>query len=190
MAALFGPNSQYLKNPHTTGITRQKTIVTATRMCVPEMFNSVVLFRWANTRATSRGPTGKMQARSVTHRACMCVAFGLPRNAAQVLEKRLNRWSLERSQIVFPGRRVRRSNQMSKTRQCKSDVERGAIYGWGSQRTGAACRDFPDALAYSEANSSLPEYCSVNSRNNCCARAPCFSRRAARASTIFANGLR
>src|SRR5260221_12973814 len=34
------------------------------------------------------------------------------------------------------------------------------------------------ALAYSEANNSLSGYCSLNSRNNLCARAFCFSRRA------------
>ncbi len=46
------------------------------------------------------------------------------------------------------------------------------------------------ALAYSEANSSLSGYCSLNSRNNLCARAFCFSRRAARARIILANGRR
>src|SRR5258707_9473313 len=54
----------------------------------------------------------------------------------------------------------------------------------------ATCRGMPDALAYSEANNSLSGYCSVNSHNNSCARASCFSRRAARASTILANGFR
>src|SRR6266567_8836709 len=72
----------------------------------------------------------------------------------------------------------------------QSNVERRVTYGHGSQRTGAACRGMPDALAYSEANNSLPGYCSVNSRNNFCARGSCFSRRAARASTILANGFR
>src|SRR5258706_5959066 len=46
------------------------------------------------------------------------------------------------------------------------------------------------ALAYSEANSSLSGYCSLNPRNNLCARAFCFSRRAARARIILANGRR
>src|SRR6266576_1208834 len=72
----------------------------------------------------------------------------------------------------------------------QSNVELRATYGYGSQRAGAACRGMPDALAYSEANNSLSGYCSVNPRNNFCARASCFSRRAAWASTILANGLR
>src|SRR6266478_5293297 len=71
----------------------------------------------------------------------------------------------------------------------QSNVERRVTYGYESQRAGAACRGMPDALAYSEAKNSLPGYCSVNSRNNFCARGSCFSRRAARASTILANGL-
>src|SRR6266704_6572187 len=72
----------------------------------------------------------------------------------------------------------------------QSNVERRATYRYGSQRAGAACRGMPDALAYSEANNSLSGYCSVNPCNNFCARGFCFSRRAARASTILANGLR
>src|SRR5438552_17451503 len=72
----------------------------------------------------------------------------------------------------------------------QSNVERRARYGHGSQRAGAACRGMPDALAYSEANNSLPGYCSVNSRNNFRARGACFSRRAARASIMLADGLR
>src|SRR5260370_22743784 len=76
------------------------------------------------------------------------------------------------------------------TSTIQSNVERGATHGYGSQRAGAACRGMPDALAYSEANNSLPGYGSVNPRNNFCARGCCFSRRAARASTILANGLR
>src|SRR5713226_2573160 len=80
------------------------------------------------------------------------------------------------------------SNVKNSTMQ--SNVERRATYGYGSQRAGAACRGVPDALAYSEANNSLPGYCSVNPRNNFCAGRSCFSRRAARASTIFANGFR
>src|SRR5260370_16876725 len=72
----------------------------------------------------------------------------------------------------------------------QSDVERRATYGYESQRAGVACRGMPDALAYSEANNSLPGYCSVNPRNNFCARGSCFSRRAARATTIFANGFK
>src|SRR5229473_6693711 len=72
----------------------------------------------------------------------------------------------------------------------QSNVERWATYGYGSQRAGVACRGMPDALAYSEANNSLSGYCSVNPRNNFCAKGSCFSRRAARASTIFANGFR
>src|SRR4029077_14069331 len=59
---------------------------------------------------------------------------------------------------------------------------------------GAARNQSPEAtdmaLAYSEANSSLSGYCSLNSRNNLCARAFCFSRRAARARIILANGRR
>src|SRR5258706_13820560 len=46
------------------------------------------------------------------------------------------------------------------------------------------------ALAYSEANNSLSGYCSLNSRNNLCARAFCFSRRAGRGRIIFVNGRR
>src|SRR5229473_7864183 len=46
------------------------------------------------------------------------------------------------------------------------------------------------ALAYSEANCSLSGYCLVNSPNNLCARVSCFSRRAARARIILANGRR
>src|SRR6266851_2524360 len=80
------------------------------------------------------------------------------------------------------------SNVKNSTLQ--SNVERGATCGNGSQRAGGACRGMPDALACSEANNSLPGYCSVNSRNSFCARAFCFSRRAAKASTILPNGLR
>src|SRR6267378_8650975 len=66
--------------------------------------------------------------------------------------------------------------------------------GGGLICPGAVCNQSPEAtdmaLAYSEANSSLSGYCSLNSRNNLCARAFCFSRRAARARIILANGRR
>src|SRR5260370_41652366 len=70
----------------------------------------------------------------------------------------------------------------------QSNVERRVTYGYENQRAGAACKGMPDALAYSEANNSLPGYCSVNSRNNFCSRGSCCSPRAARTSTTFANG--
>src|SRR6266487_4292895 len=90
--------------------------------------------------------------------------------------------------VLWSMRQGVESNVKNSTIQ--SNVERRATYGHGNQRAGAACRGMPDALAYSEANNSLPGYCSVNARNNFCARGSCFSRRAARASTILANGLR
>src|SRR5882672_11119319 len=65
---------------------------------------------------------------------------------------------------------------------------------WGINLSGAVRNQSPEAtdmaLAYSEANRSLSGYCSLNSRNNLCARAFCFSRRAARARIILANGRR
>src|SRR5260370_27768377 len=97
---------------------------------------------------------------------------------------------LEWSQIAFSRQRVRGSNQMSKIRQYNPTSNDGPHYGYESQRAGVACRGMPDALAYSEANNSLPGYCSVNPLNHFCARGSCFSRRAASASTILANGFR
>src|SRR5260370_42550738 len=67
----------------------------------------------------------------------------------------------------------------------QSNVERRATYGYGSQRAGAGWGVMPDGLAYSEANNSLPGYCSVNPRNNFCASGSRFCRRAPRAITIL-----
>src|SRR5260370_17144035 len=69
----------------------------------------------------------------------------------------------------------------------QSDVERRATYGYESQRAGVACRGMPDALAYSEANNSLPGYCSVNPRNNFSAMGPRFSLPPPRPNPIFPN---
>jgi hypothetical protein len=74
--------------------------------------------------------------------------------------------------------------------QCNDGVRGGG----GLICPGAGRNQSPEAtdmaLAYSEANSSLSGYCSLNSRNNLCARAFCLSRRAARARIILANGRR
>src|ERR1700739_3348255 len=68
------------------------------------------------------------------------------------------------------------------------------IAGGGLICPGAARNQSPEAtdiaLAYSEANSSLSGYCSLNSRNNLCARAFCFSRRAGTARKSFSQGRR
>src|SRR6202030_3784776 len=91
------------------------------------------------------------------------------------------------SQIAFSGQRVRGSNQMSKIRQYNPTSNEGPHTDMEVSELGPPARGMPDALAYSEANNSLPGYCSVNSRNNFWARGSCFSRRAARESTILAN---
>ena len=49
---LYAANSQYFKNAHTSGTLRQKTIISVANTCVPEMLNSVVVSRRANTRLT------------------------------------------------------------------------------------------------------------------------------------------
>src|SRR5712675_2948159 len=56
------------------------------------------------------------------------------------------------------------------------------------QRVSFGCTGGSRALAYSVANCWFCGYCSVSSRNNFCARASCFSRRAARARIILAKG--
>ena len=48
----YGANSQYFKNAHASGTTRQKTIMSAASTCVPETVNSVVVSRRANTLLT------------------------------------------------------------------------------------------------------------------------------------------
>jgi hypothetical protein len=50
----YGANSQYFKIAHTNG-TRQKTVISAASTWVPEMLNSVVVSRRANTRLTPAG---------------------------------------------------------------------------------------------------------------------------------------
>src|SRR6266404_8879567 len=56
------------------------------------------------------------------------------------------------------------------------------------QRVWGGCTGGSRALAYSEGNCWFCGYCSVSSRDNFCARASCFSRRAARARIILAKG--
>src|SRR5712691_7024907 len=56
---LYGANSQYFKNAHTSGTPRQKTIISAASTWVPEMLNSVVASRRANKRLTAAGLKGK-----------------------------------------------------------------------------------------------------------------------------------
>src|SRR5258706_3774279 len=56
---LYGANSQYFKNAHTSGTPRQKTIISAASTWVPEMLNSVVASRRANKRLTPAGLKGK-----------------------------------------------------------------------------------------------------------------------------------
>ena len=51
----YGANSQYFKNAHTIGTPRQKTIISVAITWVPEMLNSVVVSRRANTRLTPAG---------------------------------------------------------------------------------------------------------------------------------------
>jgi hypothetical protein len=67
---LYGANSQYFKNAHTSATPRQKTIISVASTWVAEMLNSVVVSRRANTRLTR--------------------AFGLPRRcgsgAGEVIE--------------------------------------------------------------------------------------------------------
>src|SRR5260370_42452320 len=52
---LYGANSQYFKNAHTSGTPRQKPIISLANSWVPEMLNSVVVSRRANTRLTPVG---------------------------------------------------------------------------------------------------------------------------------------
>jgi hypothetical protein len=52
---LYGANNQYFKNAHTIGTPRQKTIISVASTWVPEMLNSVVGSRRANTRLTPAG---------------------------------------------------------------------------------------------------------------------------------------
>ncbi len=52
---LYGANSQYFKNAHTSGTPKQKTIISVANTWVPEMLNSVVVSRRANTRLTPAG---------------------------------------------------------------------------------------------------------------------------------------
>ena len=52
---LYGANSQYFKNAHTSGTPRQTTIISVASTWVPEMLNSVVVSRRANTRITPAG---------------------------------------------------------------------------------------------------------------------------------------
>src|SRR4029077_1375819 len=75
-------------------------------------------------------------------------------------------------------------------REREIDSGEPSPYGERSQRPEAGGLDMRMALAYSKAYSSLPGYCSLNSRNNLCANSSCFSRRAARARIILAKGRR
>jgi hypothetical protein len=52
---LYGANSQYFQNAHTSGTPRQKRIISVANTLVPEMLNSVVVSRRANTRLTPAG---------------------------------------------------------------------------------------------------------------------------------------
>jgi hypothetical protein len=85
-------------------------------------------------------------------------------------------------------------NPMASNEKGLGDRGWQSTMAWGINLSGAARNQSPEAadiaLAYSEANGSLSGYCSLNSRNNLCARAFCFSRRAARARIILANGRR
>jgi hypothetical protein len=84
---LYRANSQYFKNTHTSGTPRQKTIISVASTWVPEMLNSVVVSRRANTRLTPAGLMEKCRPASsligpvyVGHLVCQ-------EGAAQVLEK-------------------------------------------------------------------------------------------------------
>src|SRR5258708_14096250 len=55
---VYGANRQYFKNAHTSGTPRIKTIISVASTWVPEMLNSVVVSRRANTRLT---PSGLME---------------------------------------------------------------------------------------------------------------------------------
>ena len=184
----YGANSQYFNNAHTSGSPRQKTIVSAASTRVPEMLNSVVVSRRANTGFISSRPARKSRAALSLKGPAYMEHLACQEGAASCWDKWLTRRNLEPSQRVFGARRVRGSNQMSKVRQC-TPTRTGSHVGLG-KRVGDDYRGPPDALVYSDLNNSLSGYCSVNSRNNLCARASCFSRRAARARTILANGLR
>jgi len=52
---LYGANSQYFTNANTSGTPRQKTIISVASTWVPEMLNSVVVSRRANTQLTLAG---------------------------------------------------------------------------------------------------------------------------------------
>jgi hypothetical protein len=84
---LYRANSQYFKNTHTSGTPRQKTIISVASTWVPEMLNSVVVSRRANTRLTPAGLMEKCRPALsligpvyVGHLVCQ-------EGAAQVLEK-------------------------------------------------------------------------------------------------------
>jgi hypothetical protein len=49
---LYGANTQYFKNAHTSGPPMQKTTISVASTWVPEMLNSVVVSRRANMRLT------------------------------------------------------------------------------------------------------------------------------------------
>ena len=99
-----------------------------------------------------------------------------------------------RSQIQMDGFRVNQASKSKGAWRQSLAMQRWRAGGGGLICPGAVRNQSPEAtdmaLAYSEANSSLSGYCSLNSRNNLCARAFCFSRRAARARIILANGRR
>ncbi len=84
---LYGANSQYFKNAHTSGTPRQKTIISVASTWAPEMLNSVVVSRRANTRLTPAGLMEKcrpalslIEPIYVGHLVCQ-------KRAAQVREK-------------------------------------------------------------------------------------------------------
>src|SRR5712692_707931 len=122
---LYGANSQYFKNAHTSGTPRQKTIISAASTWVPEMLSSVVASRRANKRLTPAGLKEKCRPALSLIGPVYVVNLVCQEGAAQLRHKLLNRWSLERSQIAFSGQRVRGSNQMSKIRQYNTTSNQG-----------------------------------------------------------------
>jgi len=83
----YSANSQYFKNAHTSGTPTQKTIISAASTWVPQMLNSVVVSRRANTRLT---PAGLMEKCRPTLSLIEPVYVGhlvCQEGAAQVREK-------------------------------------------------------------------------------------------------------
>ncbi len=83
----YGANSQYFKNAHTSGTPRQKTIISAASICVPDMLNSVVVSRRANTRLTPAGLMEKCRPALSLIGPVYVVHLVCQEGAALVLEK-------------------------------------------------------------------------------------------------------